>query len=64
MNTGKILWDFDAMASLTKSFPNCTSRTIRNALNGVRKSDLSARIRKRALDIGCQYKGVEHITIL
>ena len=59
----KILWDVESVKGLAKTF-NCSDRAVRNALNGVRASNLALRIRKRAIDIGLREKGDEKVTVL
>ena len=60
---GKILREPGAVAELAKAF-QVTPQTVRLALNGVTKSDLTKRIRKRALDMGLREKGEEQVTVL
>ena len=60
---GKILREPGAVAELAKAF-QVTPQTVRLALNDVTKSDLTKRIRKRALDMGLKEKGEEHVTVL
>ena len=60
---GKILREPGAVAELAKAF-QVTPQTVRLALNGVTKSDLTKRIRKRALDMGLKEKGKEQVTVL
>jgi len=59
----KILSDKETSRILRETF-KCTRKTVWNALNGVYDTDLSRRIRKRALDLGMQEKGEERITNL
>ena len=60
---GKILREPGAVMELAKAF-QITPQTVRLALNGVTKSDLTKRIRKRALDMGLREKGEEQVTVL
>ena len=60
---GKILREPGVVAELAKAF-QVTPQTVRLALNGVTKSDLTKRIRKRALDMGLREKGEEQVTVL
>lgn len=59
----KILRDSETVNSLMAAF--CTSRvTVLKALDCKSNSDLAKKIRKRALDMGCQQKGTEKVTVL
>ena len=60
---GKILREPGAVTELAKAF-QVPPQTVRLALNGVTKSDLTKRIRKRALDMGLREKGEEQVTVL
>jgi hypothetical protein len=58
----KLLYDRVIAAQLAKEFKNvCTGQTIRNALNGRRKSVLADHIRTRAISLGAQEKGEETV---
>ena len=48
---------------MAKAF-QVSPQPVRLALNGVTKSDLTKRIRKRALDMGLREKGEEQVTVL
>jgi DeoR/GlpR family transcriptional regulator of sugar metabolism len=59
----KILRDGETVKVLVEAF-NVTPKTVYNALNGAVDSDLTRRIRKRALDLGLREKGDEKVTVL
>jgi hypothetical protein len=61
MNMAKILRDKEQMEKLTKIFSSVCRRTISDALDCKTNSDQAKRIRKVALDLGCQQKGKETI---
>ena len=59
----RILRDGETVKVLAETF-GVSIKTIHNALNGATKSDLTMRIRKRAIDLGLREKGDEKVTIL
>ena len=59
----KILYDRETMRELIKTF-RVSCRTVRDALGCKTNSDLANRIRKRALNMGCQAKGIEVVKVI
>jgi len=59
----KILRDSETVKELMKVF-NTSKVTVNKALNCTGNSDLAKRIRKRALDMGCQWKGEEQVKVI
>lgn len=60
---GKILVDSEILRELEREF-KCSRVWINLSINGHRDTDLSKRIRKRALDLGGSLKGTEKIKML
>ena len=52
-----------SVKALAEAF-GVTTRMVNKALNGETRSDLTRRIRKRALDMGLKEKGKEQVTVL
>ena len=59
----KILRDSASVGALAEAF-GVTTRMVNKALNGETRSDLTRRIRKRALDMGLKEKGKERVIVL
>ena len=59
----KILRDSASVRALAEAF-GVTTRMVNKALNGETRSDLTRRIRKRALDMGLKEKGTEQAIVL
>ena len=58
----KILYESSDVKKLAEVF-GCTRMTIYDALDGKTGSELTLRIRKRAIDMGLRERGVENIRI-
>jgi transposase len=59
----KILRDGETVKKLAETF-GVSIKTVYNALNGATESDLTKRIRKRAIDLGLREKGEEKVVHL